>query len=161
MNLNTPSPPTGRPRPRLRRAAIVLALGMMAVVPTACGRGIDDAGAAAPAAKLKRTPSPPLPAASRTLPGRPQLNSAGNAVTLDETALLACAHSQFAWVALQDGDPERATSELASAALRAEASSVSEVAGRAAALGKAGAGPGLEAQLTNFLDLCRRRGWES
>lgn len=100
-----------------------------------------------------------LPASSG-LPEVLSVNSRGEKVRLDETALLACANNQIAWVSLQTDDVAEADRVLAIAAARAEASAVPEVSGRAADLVAASEGRRRAATVDDFLELCVERGFE-
>ncbi|MDH4148687.1 MAG: hypothetical protein OEY23_26335 [Acidimicrobiia bacterium] len=97
------------------------------------------------------------------MPDTPFVNERGERIGLDETALLACANNQFAWVALLQGNRDTADPELATAATRAAASLVPEVAALAPELRAAAARGDDEARATaqRFLDLCRERGFET
>jgi hypothetical protein len=100
-----------------------------------------------------------LPPAKVGLPAVLPKNEAGAAIALDETALLACANTQFAAVALAQSQPEVAAAEFARAAARAQQSAVVEVAAAAPTLAAAMAA-GNPAQVSaGFLDLCRGRGF--
>ncbi len=94
------------------------------------------------------------------MPDEPPLNEAGLPITIDETAQLACANNQFAWVALQQDDPAAASEELGIAAQRASASAVPEVASYAADLAGAMDSNDPLVVVEGFLDLCVAHGFE-
>jgi hypothetical protein len=98
------------------------------------------------------------PAASG-LPEVLATNSHDVPIALDETALLACANNQIAWVDLQRGDEQSAANYLSIAATRAAASAVQEVAAQASALESATRSFD-RAVVDGFLSLCTERGFE-
>lgn len=95
------------------------------------------------------------------LPPVLEKNEAGTGIALDETALLACANNQFAWVALQQSQNEGAATEFGRAAARAQASAVPEVLAQAPVLQGAMASGDPLAVATGFLELCKARGFTS
>lgn len=103
----------------------------------------------------------PLAPAESGLPAGSPTNSRGAAITLDETALLACANNQFAWVFLRQGDRPRAEASLTVAAARAEASAIAEIASQAVQLRTAATATEPGATVDAFLDLCTQRGFEA
>ncbi len=101
-----------------------------------------------------------LPPASVGLPEEPPINEAGDPITLDETALLACAHAQFAWVSLQADDVAAADLEIAGAATRAEASAVPAVVALADDLRDASTSGDRLVPVQGLLDTCVANGFE-
>lgn len=87
-------------------------------------------------------------------------NSRGEKIRLDETALLACANNQIAWVALQQDDVAEAERVLAIAAERARTSAVPEISSAADALAAAAEGERRTATVDDFLEVCVERGFE-
>lgn len=134
--------------------------------PDATTDATSDATADAPEPPID--PSPPQPPGASTslleassgLPDELIENSRGEKIRLDETALLACANNQMAWVALRTGDGAEAARVLGIAAQRAEASAVAEVKAAAAELGAAAEGQRRRAVVDDFLELCVDRGFE-
>lgn len=125
-----------------------------------------------PAAPVASVPTTAAPAPVRALPavslrpagsGLPEelsRNSRREPIALDETALLACAKNQIAFVELQRSDPEAAARELAAAAQRAAASAVPEVREAAASLETAATAADPSATVLAFLGTCTARGFE-
>ncbi len=105
-------------------------------------------------------PTVTLAPAGVGVPEVPPLNEAGLPITIDETAQLACANSQFAWVALQQDDPSGATEELAVASQRAAASAVTAVSAYSDDLAGAMATNDPLVIVEAFLDLCVANGFE-
>lgn len=101
----------------------------------------------------------PLPPAKVGVPAIRNRNERNQPIELDESASLACASAQFAWVALLEGDRPRAETELAVTIARAEVSEVTEVATGAAPLKAAAEAPNLQAKVETFLKMCESRGY--
>ena len=147
------------------------AAGASTVVP-------DDAGAAATTAPVtaadvattapstttkkasKSTATTALLPASTGLPPVLSKNSQGVDIKLDETALLACAQNQIAWVALQSGSADEASAALDIAAQRAAASAVPEVKSSATTLREASTSSSPRAEVDRFLAFCVASGFE-
>ena len=106
-----------------------------------------------------KSPTSLLPAKSG-VPENPANNSKGEPITLDETALLACAQNQFAWVELKQGATKAASTSLAVAAERAGASAVPEIKQSAATLRTAASSGSPGTEVDRFLALCVDRGFE-
>ena len=87
-------------------------------------------------------------------------NSQGDDIRLDETALLACAQNQIAWVELQRDAPAAAAEALGIAAERAKASSVADVSDSAGALSSAASNKSPQRTVDTFLKLCTDHGFE-
>ena len=101
----------------------------------------------------------PLPPAKVGVPAIRNRNERNQPVELDESANLACASAQFAWVALLEKDRPRAETELAVAIARAEVSDVKEVATGGAALKGAAKSADLQGKVEGFLRMCESRGY--
>jgi hypothetical protein len=127
----------------------------------AAGRPVADA-----ADDTDPAPTPGSPVAAPTtlapaqvgLPEFPARNAAGETIVLDETALLACAGAQIAWVHRGEEATAEARAVLGEAALRAAASAVGVIAGFAPALETAAAGGDLDV-VDAVLSACTARGF--
>lgn len=126
-------------------------------------------GDASPTTDAPRTTAKPAGSAGATtslLPaasGLPEVltkNSQGQDIALDETALLACAQNQIAWVALEQESPAEAADALRIASDRAADSAVDEVKAASAGLDAAADGTERRATVDDFLALCVARGFE-
>ena len=100
-----------------------------------------------------------LPPARVGLSEERNRNERNEPIELDETASLACANAQFAWVATLQNDRFRATEEVAVAAARAEASAVVAIREGGAALGRDGKGSDVRSPVETFLRICVRNGY--
>lgn len=121
------------------------------------------AGASATTAAPAPTDAPPPTALEPVSSGLPEVlseNSRGEKIRLDETALLACANNQIAWVALQQDDVAEADRVLAIAAERARTSAVPEISSAADALLAASEGDRRAGTVDDFLEVCVERGFE-
>ncbi|HBX76414.1 MAG TPA: hypothetical protein DEG43_02100 [Acidimicrobiaceae bacterium] len=88
------------------------------------------------------------------------INSQGQNVTLDETALLACSKAQYSWVASEQGKISDAKAEVRIAAMRAESSAVAEISGFAPQLQQASESKDPQPVAKAFVELCSARGFE-
>jgi hypothetical protein len=104
---------------------------------------------------------PDLLPAGEHVPAVPPKNGADEPVTLDETALLACASAQFAWVAMQAGNDGEVDTDLGVAAIRAGESSVRAVATQSEPLARAVDISNPLPVIEKFLELCTDNGFET
>ena len=98
--------------------------------------------------------------ASAGLPEVRSLNSRHEPIELDETALLACANNQIAFVSLQRSDTATATRELVAASLRAKDSDVGDVSAASNGLMVAATSADPSPTVLAFLGLCTDHGFE-
>lgn len=100
-----------------------------------------------------------LPSAAVGLAARPGRNELDQPVLLDETALLACAHNDYAAVLLAQGELGAARDEIARAAARVQVSAVGVMTVQWATLLDSLGGGDPRATVGGFSDLCRANGY--
>ena len=116
----------------------------------------------APAEVRLRTDGPvveQLPSAAVGLAARPVLNELDQPVLLDETALLACAHNDYAAVLLAQDELAAAREEIARAAARVQVSAVGTMTAQWRTLLDSLGGGDPRRTVGGFSDLCRTNGY--
>ena len=110
---------------------------------------------------LEDVPIPDLLPAAEARPVDPPENEADEPVTLDETALLACASAHFAWVAVQSGNDAEIDTDLGVAAIRAGESTVPAISELSKPLALAVDLPNPTPTIDGFMKVCRSNGFET
>jgi len=117
---------------------------------------------ATPAEVRLRTDGPvveQLASATVGLAAKPSLNELDQPVLLDETALLACAHNDYAAVLLAQGETAAAREEIARAAARVQVSAVGTMTAQWTTLLDSLGGGDPRTTVGGFSDLCRANGY--
>lgn len=151
--------------PKCSRCLFGAALVLAGLSLASCGDSSVNAQAPPGAPKARDRTSSPVVNGRRLPPARVGLSEVRNRnernepIELDETASLACANAQFAWVALLQNDPQRARDEVGDAVARAEESAVAEIKAGGGALRRASKAADFRTPIETFLSLCESRGY--